>query len=110
MIASTELSGGKPGDLVTMHALLNKQQGKALAGIYAVGILISAQVAALSGTFAGQTISQGLVGWKPPAILRRLATRAICIVPTFVVVSHAGIAGLGTLLIKSQAAISLILP
>lgn len=110
IIGCTEFHGEQVADLIAVHVLLQKKQGKVLSTIYAIALLVSAQAAGLSGTLAGQTISNGLLGWKPKPVIRRTITRLMGAIPALLVAHHGGIPGLGALLVRSQAAISIVIP
>jgi len=59
---------------------------------------------------AGQIVMEGFLNIRVRPWLRRLATRAIAIVPAVLVIQMAGENGVGQLLILSQVVLSMNLP
>ncbi|EGG03512.1 uncharacterized protein MELLADRAFT_109257 [Melampsora larici-populina 98AG31] len=110
LIISTTVNKGQLPNLITMYTILEVNQGKGLSLLYSISLLLSASAASLTATLAGQSISDGLMGYKPKALIRRILTRGLGSIPAFVVAYHSGLSGLNQLLINSQAAISLLIP
>ena len=93
------------------HRLLTPLLGTAAAStLFALALLASGQNSSVTGTLAGQIVMEGFLNIRVRPWLRRLATRAIAIVPAVVVIQMAGESGVGQLLILSQVVLSMNLP
>ncbi len=80
-----------------------------LAGtVFAITLLSSGLASSTTGTLAGQAIMEGLLGTKINIYIRRLVTRFINVIPTFVAIS-VGLQPL-SLLFYSQVVLSLMIP
>ncbi len=75
--------------------------------LFAIALLASGQNSSITGTLAGQIVMEGFVHMKMAPWLRRLATRALAIVPTILVVAFTGEKGTEKLLILSQVILSI---
>lgn len=104
------LAGTKEASIESVHTLLKANLGPAIAGLFAFSLFLSGQAASLTITMAGQSLSSGFLGWETNALLRRLVTRTIGIVPSVIVAVLLGKKGINMMLIASQVAISLVLP
>ena len=95
-------------DINDAHKLLTPLLGVSLASIlFAVALLASGQNSTLTGTLAGQIVMEGFLDIKLKPWLRRIITRAIAIIPAFVVVVLYGEEGTGKLLVLSQVVLSM---
>ena len=93
------------------YHLLDPLVGGALASVlFGVALLAAGQSSTFTGTIAGQIVLEGFLDLKIPCWQRRLATRALALVPAFLGVLWLGDAGVGTLLVGSQVVLSLQLP
>ena len=80
------------------------------ANLFAVALFASGQSSTLTGTLAGQIIMEGFLNIRVRPWLRRLVTRALAIIPAFLVIWLAGSGGTLKLLLLSQVVLSLQLP
>lgn len=80
------------------------------AKLFAVALFASGQSSTLTGTLAGQIIMEGFLNIRVRPWLRRLVTRALAIVPAFLVIAIAGSRGTLQLMLLSQVVIGLQLP
>jgi manganese transport protein len=64
------------------YRLLTPVLGGGLASLlFGIALLASGQMSAVTGTLAGQVVMEGFLRWRVSPIVRRLATRALAIVP-----------------------------
>ncbi|KAJ3548333.1 hypothetical protein NM688_g5311 [Phlebia brevispora] len=114
LAAAVFYQGGKasmtPADLFDAYDLIKGHVGTAAAVIFAIALLCAGQTASITATLAGQIVSEGFIEWRVSPFLRRLITRMIGLVPSMVVAIAVGRAGLNTLLVASQVALSVVLP
>ena len=102
---------GAVADLGQAFHLLAPALGTAAAATaFGVALLACGISSTVTGTLAGQVVMEGFLQLRLPPWLRRLATRALAIVPAVAVVSAWGDGGLAKLLIASQVVLSLQLP
>ncbi len=102
---------GDIAELERAFELLAPVLGTSLAATaFAAALLACGLNSTITGTLAGQVVMEGFLQLRLPPWLRRLATRAVAIVPAIVVVSLYGDAGLAKLLVASQVVLSLQLP
>lgn len=95
-------------DIQDAHKLLEPLTGASLAPIlFAVALLCSGQSSTITGTLAGQIVMEGYLNLRIQPWLRRLLTRAIAIVPAFLVIYYMGESATGELLVLSQVILSL---
>ena len=96
-------------DISDAYQLLTPLLGTQLAStLFAVALLCSGQNATLTGTLAGQSVMDGLTGFRIPLWLRRIITRGINLIPiTFAIIL--GIEPL-KILVLSQVVLSLLIP
>ncbi|SEL52701.1 manganese transport protein [Roseateles sp. YR242] len=93
------------------YHLLDPLVGGSVASVlFGVALLAAGQSSTFTGTIAGQVLMEGFLQLKIPCWQRRLATRAIALVPAFLGVWWLGDAGVGRLLVASQVVLSLQLP
>ena len=95
-------------DIMTAHQLLAPLLGTTLAGtLFAIALLASGQNSTLTGTLAGQIVMEGFLNIRLKPWLRRLITRAIAIIPAFIVTLIYGESGIAKLLVLSQVILSM---
>jgi len=80
------------------------------ATLFAVALLLCGLNATVTATLAGQVVMEGFLRVRLPAVLRRLVTRLIAIIPAIIVTWLYGASGTAQLLILSQVILSLQLP
>lgn len=97
-------------DLRQAYLLLTPLLGVAASGVFAIALLASGQSSTLTGTLAGQIVMEGFLNIRVRPWLRRLATRALAILPAVAAIRLAGDEGVGQLLILSQVVLSMNLP
>jgi manganese transport protein len=84
--------------------------GGLAATLFAVALLLCGLNATVTATLAGQVVMEGFLRIRLPAVLRRLVTRLIAIIPAIIVTWLHGASGTAQLLILSQVILSLQLP
>ena len=90
------------------HKLLQDILGSKLAPIlFAVALIAAGQSSTLTGTLSGQIVMEGFLNLRIQPWLRRLITRLIAIIPTFIIIFLLGEGATGKLLILSQVILSL---
>jgi len=95
-------------DIMEAHTLLAPLLGTTLAStLFAVALLASGQNSTLTGTLAGQIVMEGFLNIRLKPWLRRLITRAIAIIPAFIVTIIYGSKGIANLLLLSQVILSM---
>ena len=82
----------------------------ALLRLWDPALLASGLNSTVTATLAGQIVMEGFLRLRLPQWVRRLATRAVAIVPVVVVTAIYGERGTSDLLVFSQVALSLQLP
>jgi len=93
------------------QSMLSPLLGTTLASIlFSIALLASGQSSTLTGTYAGQIVMEGFLNLRMTPWLRRLATRALAIIPAVFTVMIAGEKGTFDLLLLSQVIISMQLP
>ena len=93
------------------HKLLSPLLGAGIAStLFALALLASGLNSTVTATLAGQIVMEGFLRMRLPQWVRRLATRAVAIVPVVVVTALYGERGTSDLLVFSQVALSLQLP
>ncbi|GAA5857320.1 hypothetical protein JCM8547_002219 [Rhodosporidiobolus lusitaniae] len=96
-------------DLFDAYELVKDYLGQAFAYLFAVALLAAGQSASLTVTLSGQIVSEGFINFRTKPWKRRLITRLLNIVPSLAVAAAVGRAGIDTLLIASQVALSIVL-
>lgn len=95
-------------DIMEAHKLLAPLLGTTVAStLFAIALLASGQNSTLTGTLAGQIVMEGFLDIRLKPWLRRLITRAIAIIPAFVVTLAYGEKGIANLLVLSQVILSM---
>jgi manganese transport protein len=90
------------------HQLLEPLLGSQLAPVlFAIALLCAGQASTITGTLAGQIVMEGFLRIRVRPWLRRLASRALAIVPAVFVILWQGERGVDLLLLLSQVALSL---
>ncbi|CCF57160.1 hypothetical protein KAFR_0C01670 [Kazachstania africana CBS 2517] len=113
IIAGATLYGSSEAadaDLYTIHYLLSETLAPAAGTIFMLALLLSGQSAGIVCTMAGQIVSEGHLNWKLLPWQRRLATRAISIIPCLIISASLGKEALSKALNASQVVLSLCLP
>jgi manganese transport protein len=88
--------------------LLSPLLGVSVASvIFALALLASGQNSTLTGTLAGQIVMEGFLNIRLTPWLRRLATRALAIVPAVGIIAYYGESKTTTLIVWSQVVLSL---
>ncbi|MFI5196715.1 MAG: Nramp family divalent metal transporter, partial [Chitinophagales bacterium] len=107
--ATFHSSGHKEvADITVAYKLLNPLLGASVAStVFAIALLASGQNSTLTGTLAGQVVMEGFLNIRLKPWLRRLITRAIAIIPAFIVTFIYGENGIASLLILSQVILSM---
>jgi len=83
------------GDLIAIHGELARLVGGLAALAFAVALAASGLASSGVGTYAGQVVMGGFMGWRPPLLLRRLVTMA----PSLVVLGS-GVSTTGALVVS----------
>jgi len=90
------------------HKLLAPLLGNNLAPIlFAVALIASGQSSTITGTLAGQIVMEGYLDLRIQPWLRRLITRMLAVVPSFLVIYYFGEEETGKMLVFSQVLLSL---
>lgn len=98
----------KVGDIREAYHLLDGVLGVSIAStLFGVALLASGQNATLTGTLAGQIVMEGFLNIKLKPWLRRLITRAIAVIPAFIVILIYGESSVTGLLVFSQVVLSM---
>lgn len=89
------------------HELLAPLVGSTLAPtLFAVALIAAGQSSTVTGTLAGQIVMEGYLHIRINPWLRRLITRAVAVIPAFIVILIAGEDKMTDLLILSQVILS----
>ncbi len=75
--------------------------------LFAIALLAAGQNSTLTGTMAAQIVMEGFLKLKMKPWQRRLLTRSLALLPTFLVVAIAGDRGMNQLLLASQVILSM---
>jgi manganese transport protein len=95
-------------ELGEAHSLLSPLLGMAIAPtLFGIALLCCGINSTVTATLAGQIVMEGFLRLRMPPWLRRLATRAIAIVPAAAVTIWYGERGTAELLILTQVILSL---
>ena len=98
-------------ELQDAYHLLDPLVGGTLASLlFGIALLAAGQSSTFTGTIAGQVLMEGFLKLKIPCWQRRLATRALALIPAAAGIAWLGDAGVGPLLVASQIVLSLQLP
>jgi len=90
------------------HKLLAPLVGNKLAPIlFAVALIAAGQSSTVTGTLAGQIVMEGYLQIRINPWVRRLITRAVAVIPAFIVILIAGEDKMTDLLILSQVILSI---
>jgi manganese transport protein len=113
LAAATFHKAGEYGiaDLEDAQKLLTPLLGSAWAAtLFGVALLCCGLNSTVTATLSGQIVMEGFINVRLPAWARRLATRALAIIPAAIATVLYGAAGTGKLLILSQVVLSMQLP
>ncbi len=113
LAAATFNKAGQTGvtELGEAHKLLAPLLGSAMAAkLFAIALLCCGLNSTVTATLAGQIVMEGFVNLRLAAWARRLATRALAIIPAIIAILAMGEAGIGKLIILSQVVLGLQLP
>ncbi len=95
-------------DITVAYKLLDPLLGASIAGtVFAIALLASGQNSTMTGTLAGQIVMEGFLNIRLKPWIRRLITRAVAIIPAFIVTLLYGEKGIASLLILSQVILSM---
>jgi manganese transport protein len=98
-------------DLREAQQLLSPLLGTGLAGLlFAVALLCAGQSSTITGTLAGQIVMQGFLNLRGSAVLVRLLTRSVAIIPAVIALAVLGEDSTVMLLVATQVVLSLQLP
>jgi len=98
-------------ELGEVHKLIAPLLGSGMAPtLFAIALLCCGMNSTVTATLAGQIVMEGFIDIRLPPWARRLATRALAIVPAAAVTIWYGEAGTAKLLILSQVVLGLALP
>lgn len=102
---------GEVAEISEAYKLLAPLLGVGAAStLFAIALLASGQNSTVTATLAGQIILEGFLRVKVKPWIRRLATRALAIIPAVLIAIIFGGSGLSNLLIASQVVLSMQLP
>jgi manganese transport protein len=91
-------------------ALLGAIFGSAASIVFGIALLLAGQQSTITGTMAGEIVMEGFLNLRIPAVLRRIITRGLAIIPAAVVIIVVGDVGASDLLLWSQVILSVCLP
>ena len=95
-------------DIKDAYVLLEPLLGSALAPtLFAVALIASGQSSTITGTLAGQIVMEGYINLRITPWVRRLITRALAVVPAFIVITIYGEGKTVDMLIFSQVILSM---
>jgi manganese transport protein len=110
LAASTFYKHGKHDvvDIQDAHQLLAPMLGSTVAPIlFALALIAAGQSSTITGTLAGQVVMEGYLNLRLRPWIRRLLTRLIAIIPSYIAILIMGDSATGKLLILSQVILSL---
>ena len=116
IIAASNFADGSVSSLKSAFELLTVTLGKAAGIIFALGLLFAGQSSTITGTIAGQIITEGFLGdlqgysFLLRPWVRLMVIRSLAILPALICVVIYGESGLNSLLIWSQVILSFQLP
>jgi len=113
LAAATFNKAGKTdiAELDQAYAFLAPLLGSAIAPtLFGIALLCCGMNSTVTATLSGQIVMEGFLDIRLPAWARRLATRALAIVPAAIVTIWYGEGGTARLLILSQVILGLALP
>jgi manganese transport protein len=93
------------------YRTLEPALGTAAASVlFAVALFASGQSSTITGTLAGQVVMEGFMHWRVQPWVRRIATRALAIVPAILIIGVRGDHNLNNLIELTQVVLSFQLP
>ncbi|KAK7034604.1 Manganese transporter smf1 [Paramarasmius palmivorus] len=105
-----DMDSGKQAGLFDAYDLIKETIGQGAATLFAIALLAAGQSSSIIATVAGQAVSEGFLRWRTSAVVRRLLTRLLAIIPSMAVAVAIGREGIDTLLVASQVVLSVVLP
>ncbi|KAJ7665332.1 natural resistance-associated macrophage protein-domain-containing protein [Mycena polygramma] len=96
--------------LFDAYKLIHDIVGPPAATLFAIALLASGQSSSIIATVAGQAVSEGFLQWRVSAVVRRLLTRLIAVIPSMAVAIALGRPGINALLVTSQVILAIVLP
>ncbi|KAF5345709.1 hypothetical protein D9758_013040 [Tetrapyrgos nigripes] len=99
-----------PAGLFEAYDLIRDFIGQGAATTFAIALLAAGQSSSLIATVAGQAVSEGFLNWRTSAVVRRLVTRLLAVIPSMAVAIAIGKPGIDALLVASQVVLSICLP
>ncbi|KAF8971905.1 natural resistance-associated macrophage protein-domain-containing protein [Flammula alnicola] len=105
-----QTGGAGPASLFDAYDLIRDIVGKPAAMLFAIALLCSGQSSSLIATVAGQAVCEGFLQWRVSAVVRRLGTRLLAILPAMAVAFAMGRPGINSLLVASQVVLAIVLP
>jgi len=99
-----------PASLFDAYDLIRSQVGQGAATLFAIALLACGQSSSIIATVAGQAVAEGFLKWRISAVMRRLFTRLLAIIPSIIVAIVMGKPGINSLLVASQVVLSIVLP
>jgi manganese transport protein len=102
----------KPDWLRDAYLTLAPLLGTSLASVlFAVALFAAGQSSTITGTLAGQVVMEGFMSWRIRPWVRRLATRALAILPAVIIIGLRGEqTRINGLLVLSQVVLAFQLP
>jgi manganese transport protein len=98
-------------ELSDAHALLAPLLGSNLAPtLFGIALLCCGLNSTVTATLAGQIVMEGFMDWRVAPWVRRLATRALAIIPAAAIALIYGSAATAPLLVATQVVLALQLP
>jgi manganese transport protein len=95
-------------DIQDAHQLLSPMLGSAVAPVlFALALIAAGQSSTITGTLAGQVVMEGYLNIRLQPWIRRLITRLLAIIPSFITIFLIGEQAIGQLLILSQVILSM---
>ncbi|KAJ6486212.1 natural resistance-associated macrophage protein-domain-containing protein [Mycena vitilis] len=106
----TQPTTEKAASLFDAYTLIHDIVGPPAATLFAIALLASGQSSSIIATVAGQAVSEGFLQWRVSAVVRRLLTRLIAVIPSMAVAIALGRPGINALLVTSQVILAIVLP
>jgi len=98
-------------ELADAHALLAPLLGSSIAPtLFGIALICCGLNSTVTATMAGQIVMEGFVNWRVEPWVRRLATRALAVLPATGIALWYGSSATGQLLVASQVVLAFQLP
>ncbi|ESK86095.1 transporter protein smf2 [Moniliophthora roreri MCA 2997] len=104
------MGSDKQAGLFDAYDLIKETVGQGAATLFAIALLAAGQSSSIIATVAGQAVSEGFLQWRTSAVVRRLLTRLLAIIPSMAVAIAVGRKGIDILLVTSQVVLCVVLP